>query len=153
MAKSYYVQFNNGNICEVNDPTSFPEATLLKHNEGRRLYIEQIKDELHQWIKPGQTIWGKVNSVSSSSMSRNISFYIVRDDRIHCIDWHMSRALDQRTGKNGGLIFGGCGMDMIFAGVYNLGLALWPNGTPEPHRTRNGQPDNDGGYALKHSQL
>jgi hypothetical protein len=42
---------------------------------------------------------------------------------------------------------------MGFAAVYNLGYALWPNGTPEPHGTRNGVPDRDGGYALKQCWL
>jgi hypothetical protein len=29
-------------------------------------------------------------------------------------------------------------------------MALWPNGTDTPHGTRNGEPDTNGGYALKH---
>ena len=48
---------------------------------------------------------------------------------------------------------GGCGMDMGFNLVYSLGNALWPNGTKKPHSTRNGEPDTNGGYALKHSWL
>jgi hypothetical protein len=35
----------------------------------------------------------------------------------------------------------------------NLGATLWPDGTPEPHGTHNGQPDRAGGYALKHQWL
>ena len=53
----------------------------------------------------------------------------------------------------GGLVIGGCGMDMGFHVVYNLGRAMWPDGTPDPHGTRNGEPDRDGGYALKHRWL
>lgn len=37
--------------------------------------------------------------------------------------------------------------------VYSLGRTLWPDGTRAPHGRRNGQPDSDGGYALKHSWL
>ena len=33
--------------------------------------------------------------------------------------------------------------------VYNLGYTLWPKGTSKPHGTRNGEPDSDGGYALR----
>lgn len=44
---------------------------------------------------------------------------------------------------------GGCGMDMGFALVYELGMKLWPDGTPEPHGQRNGEPDSNGGYALR----
>jgi hypothetical protein len=45
---------------------------------------------------------------------------------------------------------GGCGMDMCFHTVYLLGLAMWPQGTPEPHSRRNGTPDSNGGYALRY---
>jgi hypothetical protein len=62
-----------------------------------------------------------------------------------------ARAMNDRIADNGGIIIGGCGMDMGFALVYNLGSTLWPNGTPEPHGTRNREPDSDGGYALKHN--
>lgn len=55
--------------------------------------------------------------------------------------------------RRGGVSMGGCGMDMGFALVYSLGSALWPNGTRQPHGTRNGQPDRDGGYALKQEWL
>jgi len=44
-------------------------------------------------------------------------------------------------------------IDMGFHVVYNLGRTLWPEGTPEPHGTRNGEPDRDGGYALNHQWL
>jgi hypothetical protein len=48
-----------------------------------------------------------------------------------------------------GIVVGGCGMDMGFHLVYNLGATLWPKGTEKPHGTRNGEPDTSGGYALK----
>ena len=57
--------------------------------------------------------------------------------------------LDMKIGKHGGLVVGGCGFDAGFEVVYNLGSLLWPNGTPEPHGTRNREPDSTGGYALK----
>lgn len=52
-----------------------------------------------------------------------------------------------------GIKVGGCGMDMGFHVVYNLGYNLWPKGTKKPHGTRNGEPDRDGGYALNHKWL
>ena len=61
--------------------------------------------------------------------------------------------------KPGATVYTSCshvarsGMDMGFAVVYDLGLSLWPAGTPAPHGTRNGEPDANGGYALKHSWL
>lgn len=53
-----------------------------------------------------------------------------------------------RQGKDGCIVMGGCGYSKSFQIGYSLGCALWPNGTPEPHGTRNGQPDSDGGYAI-----
>ena len=55
--------------------------------------------------------------------------------------------------KQGGAIIQGCGMDMGFSLVYELGAYLWPEGTDKPHGTRNGEPDSDGGYALNHRWL
>lgn len=68
---------------------------------------------------------------------------------VDTIDYWVSRALGYRIGSHGGIVMGGCGMDMGFSLVYNLGSALWPNGTPTPHGTRNREPDSTGGYALK----
>lgn len=58
-----------------------------------------------------------------------------------------------RAQRNGGIKCDGCGMDMGFQLVYSLGRTLWPLGTHEPHGKRNGQPDREGGYALKHRWL
>lgn len=69
------------------------------------------------------------------------------------ITYLAARALGEEVDRHEGIGMGGCGMDMGFALVYELGCALWPHGTRKPHGTRNGEPDNDGGYALKHSWL
>jgi hypothetical protein len=55
--------------------------------------------------------------------------------------------------KNNGVKVAGCGMDMGFHLIYSLSYALFPKGTDAPHGTRNGVPDSDGGYALKHEWL
>ena len=104
-------------------------------------------------LKPNQKIYTSLNSVSSSGMSRQISVYVVDGDSIRNITWLVAQILDYKIGSKGGMVVGGCGMDMGFHVVYGLGRALWPNGIQEPHGTRNGVPDSDGGYALKHSWL
>ena len=110
-------------------------------------------------LKPGTTIYFVVTHVARSGMQRSIEFYIPTRDHdrkptITRITWEMSRVLGYRVDqKNGGLVVGGCGMDMGFHCVYNVGRILWPNGTRKPHGTRNGQPDTDGGYALKSRQM
>ena len=109
-------------------------------------------------LKPKDVIYTDIKSVSSNGMSRQIACYIAYNNeneqaRIKEITYHVAKACDWRTGSKGGLIIGGCGMDMAFHLVYNLGRTLWPNGTPEPHGTRNGVQDSDGGYALKKEAL
>lgn len=135
---------------------------------------------LRKMLKPGQTIYFVVTHVSKSGMSRSIEFYIptwetsseyvhhgsatdrpmsterriVRRMAIDKITHLFSRVLGYRIDqRNGGIVVGGCGMDMGFHCVYNVGRMLWPKGTAKPHSTRNGQPDSDGGYALKSRQM
>ncbi len=106
-------------------------------------------------LKPGSRVYTILRHVSKSGMQREISLVIVdpRDNELFTLDYLVSRALGYRIGKHGGLVCGGAGMDMGYHLVYNLGRALWPQGTPKPHGTRNGQPDRDGGHALKHMWL
>lgn len=127
---------------------------------------------LRKALKPGQTIYFVVTHVSKSGMSRSIEFYIPCFDRvwdttrnkgfggyrrelsIARLTWEFSRVLDYRIDpKNGGVIVGGCGMDMGFHCIYTLGSILWRKGTKRPHGTRNGSPDSTGGYALKSRQM
>lgn len=112
-------------------------------------------------LKPGFTVYTACSHVSSSGMTRHIGVYIVQrgktraDDRIQDISWYVANILGYRRSKtgNGDLIVAGAGMDMGFHVVYALGSALWPKGTAKPHGTRNGEPDRDGGYALRQRWL
>ena len=110
-------------------------------------------------LRPGTTIYFVVTHVSVSGMSRSIEFYIPTRDHdrrlaIARITWDMEQVLGYRIDqKHGGLVVGGCGMDMGFHCVYSLGRRLWPKGTRTPHGTRNGTSDREGGYALKSRQM
>lgn len=106
-------------------------------------------------LKPGTRVRTILRHVSKSGMQREISCVVVdpRDGELFCIDYLVSRAVGHRIGRHGGIVMGGAGMDMGFQLVYILGKALWPTGTPKAHSKRNGQPDRDGGYALKHDWL
>lgn len=114
-------------------------------------YLADLRT-LHEIIAVGQEIHCEVLHVSRSGMSRDITMLTVdrRDNTIMRIDYLVSRVLGLRTAKSGGITVGGCGMDMCFKLVYDLGCVMWANGTPVPHGTRNGQPDTNGGYALKY---
>lgn len=94
------------------------------------------------------TVYTQVTHVSRSGMSRSIKFYIMRDNQPCELSWLMSKAgmgsIDQ---SNGGLRVGGCGMDMGFHMVYNMGWKLF-NGTARHKRSRR-----DAGYILNQKWL
>lgn len=75
--------------------------------------------------------------------------------RIMPITWYVAHATGATPLDRGEWVIGmgGAGYDAGFECVYQLGRALWPNGTPEPHGVRNGEPDSEGGYALRHERL
>lgn len=108
---------------------------------------DEARAELRAILKPGDTVNCILRHVSASGMHRRISL-VTKD--LRQLDWLIERAGWGKTRANKeGLVADGCGMDMGFALVYDLGRRVWPDGTPEPHGTRNGAPDTDGGYALK----
>lgn len=89
---------------------------------------------LQEMLKPGDSIKCDVLHVSRSGMSRSIQLEIPMQDengRLHIreISWLVARAIGERfDDKRGGVIMTGCGMNMCFAAVYNLGRVLFPDG-------------------------
>lgn len=131
-----------------------PEDVAVSRKDGEAAQKEQAKQHLRNLLKPGQTIYTILRRRSASGMSHSISLVIPTKDGIQSLDYWIAQAQGESTDqKNGGIKVSGCGMDMGFHLVYNLGCMLWPNGTKKPHGARNGQPDKDGGYALKHQWL
>ena len=108
----------------------------------------ESRQTLLELLKPGDTVYTMLKHVSRSGMMRHIQLKIVRDQDICDITYHAACVLGDSIAKDGGIRVSGCGMDMGFALVYDLGMTLRRSGTPEPHGTRNGEPDRDGGYAL-----
>ena len=128
---------------------------VLTKKEVDALDLKEALTSLKKYVKPGATIYTSLNHVSTSGMQRAIALYVVdkKSARLVSLTGLAATLLGRKIHKNGGLIINGCGMDMGFALVYELGQAMWPKGTPKPHGTRNGVPDRAGGYALKHSWL
>ena len=83
-------------------------------------------------LTPGRTVYTKITHVSRSGMSRSIECYLAQGrDNLTDITWLVARATNARLDNNhGGIVMGGCGMDMGFALVYNLGRTLYPDGVP-----------------------
>jgi hypothetical protein len=83
-------------------------------------------------IKPGDTVYTKVNHVSRSGMSRNIEAYVMRENSPVNISTSAATITESPIAKDGGVKMGGCGMDMGFALVYDLAYRLFPDGFGEP---------------------
>lgn len=149
---NHYMQAPDGQIIRTDSPRIWNEWKKLPKAEGARLYREQCIAQCHEYLKPGDTVYCVLRHVSSSGMSRRISFFAVVDSSLVCLDrWIIGAGIgSEPRNDNPGVSVGGCGMDMGFAIVYELGAAMWPNGTPKPHGKRNGEDDTAGGYALKH---
>ena len=140
------------------DNSGFVFTSDYAHNGCKKMTIKAGKEALKQQaikklkllLNPGCTVYTSVKSVNQSGMSRRISFYLVDAEKsIQNIDHWVTLATGYKMSANGGVVVGGYGMDMAFSVVYNLGHALWPQGTDTPHGTRNGAPDSSGGYALR----
>jgi len=152
MAKTIYMQ-EAGRVFFTSYPEYHKAAVKLPQAKGAALYKEQVKTELLQRVKPGQTVYCNLKSVSASGMRREIGLLIVENGEIHNISFAASIVTGRKLSNKGGIVCNGCGMDMGFDLVYGLGSALWPTGTPAPHGKRNGEEDSAGGYALRSAWL
>lgn len=115
--------------------------------------------ELRRILFPGQTVYTVLRSVSSSGMSRTMDLFVIDGDGsgttwMRCISWLAAKACGFTwDSRNDAIRRNGCGMDMGYDTVSSLGHVVWPDGTPKPHGSRNGEPDHAGEHALKHSWL
>lgn len=135
--------------------------------------VEAIKDlRTFYGLRPGSKVYVKIETVSRNGMSRTLSVYLVRrgktkrDDYIADITGYVAAACGMTLTKDRTIRVGGCGMDMAWQVVYELGMAMYPRGfrcierrDAEGHITRS-CPSNDhcnrcndkwhksGGYAL-----
>jgi hypothetical protein len=118
---------------------------------------DNARKMLKKFLRPGATVYTVLRYVSQSGMSRRIDLYTIgRDAKRKPVVMYLSGYAAVLMGyprPDNGIKVQGCGMDMGFHLVYNLGGYLWPKGTNKPHGVRNGEPDSDGGYALNHRWL
>lgn len=138
--------------------TTTTEKPLTQKQQKQAERKEAIA-KLRKWLRPGKQVFTILRQCSRSGMSRHISLVIASGKgEMFDISYWASRAMGDRLANDGGIIIGGCGMDMGFALVYNLGRTLWPKGfkLPKGKRGRNGDTsgfDTDGGYALEQRWL
>lgn len=166
MAKFIYMKTREGSIIKTDSPHYWPEMERMTAKEGEAAYHAQCAAKLRKYFKPGDTAYTQLLSVSSSGMSRHIAVIATEAQTVEEYDGKKRRVyvpvnisalvgglLDYKQAKDGGLVVGGCGMDMGFHVIYAMSSHMWPKGTPKPHGRRNGEPDSSGGYAINHRWL
>lgn len=126
------------------------DAAVRELNKQHSKRQDALND-LHGLLVPGSTIYAIARHTSQSGMSHWFDFYTIENNELLRLTYQICMACEYKDDARHGyaLKTSGCGMDMAFQVVYNLGQAMWPDGTPEPHSNRNGEPDHVGGYALK----
>lgn len=134
--------------------------TKKQEKENER---QEAISRLHELLQPGMTVSCILRRKSASGMSRHISLVVAHDGGIFDITWLAARALQDRMSQDtGGIVVGGCGMDMGFHLVYNLGRVMFRDGVPcagknvcrsndHSNGDRNYEPHThaDGGYAFR----
>lgn len=90
---------------------------------------EEARAQLREWCPPGTTIYTIVTHVARSGMSRRIRCFMMRGAADDMGPWditgYVGLALGyRRNDRDGGLVIGGCGMDMGFHVVNSLSYAL-----------------------------
>jgi hypothetical protein len=136
-------------------------------------------EKLRKLIQPGDKVFTILDHVSKSGMTRHVRVKLIsKDGTTHDPNYLVAQALDMRQAKRGdGIVAQGCGMDMGYSLVYNLGYALFPAGftctglktdkhgfkdylhscPSNDHSNRKGDysphTHKDGGYALRHEWL
>jgi hypothetical protein len=151
----------DGHVFLTSNGDWHKDAVKISKREYAAGAEKQARALLLEHLKPGSVVYTKVNRVYASGMSRSISLYVITKPKVEGespVNWNISGYVAELTGhrrdkRELAIIVNGCGMDMAWNTVYVLGQALWPQGTPEPHGTRNGEPDSTGGYALNQRSL
>jgi len=122
---------------------------------------------LREFVSPGDHLYTILRHVSRSGMLRIVQVVTFYDGRPVWLGWNVARAIGATYDRDReGVKVGGCGMDVGFEVVYNLGRALWPDGGPctgpdcHSNDHSNGDRDytpgrihRDGGYTLRQSWL
>ena len=89
---------------------------------------KQEIDHVYEILKPfkGLTVYGTVNSVSRSGMSRRIEFYVATEkNEIRRIGYYIAKIAGYPYNVDkGGILVNGCGMDMLFSVLSNFNYAV-----------------------------
>jgi hypothetical protein len=111
------------------------EGEMSKVSEQEKV---EALERLHEWLKPGDTVFTVLRHRSASGMLRSISLLKVtakgggrsgEEPDVLCFDGNAVRVgLGSYDQRHEGVRVGGCGMDMGFHLVYELSRALFKGG-------------------------
>lgn len=102
--------------------------------------VKSCTKMLKKFCRKGRTVYTVLRHTSKSGMSRRIDVYTIHKGELTYLSGYIEGITDMKRHRDGGLIVGGCGMDMGFHIVYNLSAALYGH-------------DNRGGYELHHEWI
>ena len=90
---------------------------------------QEAIERLLEWVKPGDTIYTVLRHCSRSGMSRVIDLKKINGEEVLKLGWNTAKAIGLPYDcEREGVKAGGCGMDMGFHLVYELGATLFPGG-------------------------
>jgi hypothetical protein len=90
--------------------------------------LSEARSALLKLLKPGDTVYTRLNHVSRSGMSRSITPIVIVDNEPRYMSWSVAILFGQVRDKYDGVTLNGCGMDMGFHLVYSLSRILFPDG-------------------------
>lgn len=102
-----------------------PLLASSRRAERKREHDEMQRETdlliLRDQLKPGDTIYTVLRGTPSrSGMQRRIDLVVIKDNKPWQISSLAARLMGRKVHKDGGIVIGGCGMDMGFALVYEL---------------------------------
>lgn len=140
---TYYLSTADNRVYDFNHSPSGDDWQQISQAKGKELEKQQARDSLKNifnLLPPDQrVIYCVLRSVSKSGMSRVIDFYTIENNRPQYLSGLIRMALGYRMAKNGGLVVGGCGMDMGFHVVYTVASVIYGG--------------DRGGYEIKHQWM
>lgn len=125
---TYYLSKSDNMVYDFSHIPSGNDWEKLSNVKGKQSQQAQALEQLSNIFNStpwDDSVYAVLRHVSSSGMSRNIDFYVIRDNQPRYITGLIAQALDYKLSKNGGLTVGGCGMDMGFHVIYTLSSMLY----------------------------
>jgi hypothetical protein len=126
---TYYLSTSDNRAYDFNHQPSGNDWQQISQAKGKALEKQQAIDSLKNIFNlmppEKRVIYCVLRSVSKSGMSRVIDFYTIENDKPQYLSGLIRMALGYRMAKNGGLVVGGCGMDMGFHVVYTVASVIY----------------------------